>query len=140
MTMTMTKTPPRRRRQGRTHNPRAYATKLAVHRKKDRPRVYLEGEWLTRLGFYPGSTVYPHYKQGEITLRPGTEGLRVGHKAGLAATIDLNSDVVGFCLGDAEKVSVRASHGRIRICTDRKPPGNPPNPPNPPGDRPGGPA
>jgi DNA (cytosine-5)-methyltransferase 1 len=91
---------------------------LSIGENKGQPRLWIEGQYLDKAGFTPGSTVKTEYGNNQITITLASGGdhtVSCGRKSGRAPVLDYNSSAIRDAIANASKVEVCTRHGTIVI-------------------------
>lgn len=91
---------------------------LSIGENKGQPRLWIEGRYLEKAGFVPGSTVKTEYGDNQITITVASGGdhtVSSGRKSGRAPVLDYNSSAIRDAIASASKVEVCTRFGTIVI-------------------------
>jgi len=95
-------------------------TVLAIGLHRGAPRIYIEGRYLLKAGFAPGSCYEIVYLEQHIQIQPADEGRTIsGKRQDTIGVIDLHNQQIHDTFGDATSVTVRCGQGQITITLTR---------------------
>jgi DNA (cytosine-5)-methyltransferase 1 len=88
---------------------------LTVGANKGAPRIWIENNRLSRLGFAPGTRLHSNTRGNEITLVPAIDGTRIVSSHRQRPAIDLNSHKLLSAIAGFQEIRVKVSVGRLHI-------------------------